>query len=306
MDVSPRDLLSKISKQEREFRSKDFLAPYFKGMKTAIVKMDGIHYRFRVVGFSGNGIGIFRPINPLCARYEGDADYEMTRNYFDVLPHLHVILAYESDQGWVAYPFNMESTSKKFALEGEILVLNVSDAERFDVITVRFDGAHFWCDELFAGGDVLKSQQMREAFDVSQSSNMMRESFDKIKNTTPEDQKAFEMAIASWNYFKTTSVQSQIEYYLSGGGATLCNYIVRGANIDIKWKSKSGEEYNSVVNKETFMATDKGVGVCINGEDKKFHLKDFPFIINKGEEDHLIYRTNFRNIDSDNLDFEDE
>jgi len=299
--MDPKEVLKKIVTQERNFRKREFLAPYTEGMRTAIVKMSGMNYRFRIVGFTGSGIGMFEPIDHSCARFKGDADFATTRKYLDILPQLHVILVYESDQGWIAYPMNMESTCKKFALDGEIIVKNVSDAERFDVITARFDGMHFWYDDVFHSADLMKSSFMRDAFDpASLLPSKMREKIDEIKGLTPEDKESFELAIRSWNYFKRVTAQEELEQILAVGGGRLLSYVVRGANLEVRWKSKQGNPYTSSVEKGSYDVV--CAGICVDGEDKKFHFKDLPGIADMGEQEDAIYRTMGRDIDYDGIE----
>ncbi len=295
--MDARDLLHKKAMQERKFREKEFLAPYAQDSKYAIVKMGKVNYNFRIEGFSGCGIGIFQPSDPLNAKFVKEADWEESRAYMRLLPKLHIILAYETDKGWVGYPMDADSAQHQFdcIVLQEVLIKNVSDAERFDVITACFDGMQFWYDDVFDGADMLKSQAMREAFDPALSETEMKQSFAQIKGRTPEDIHVFEMAIASWNHLKRTSTEDQIQELLKSGGGKLDKYVVRGVNIEIQWKSDSGRDYNSVVNKNTMDVV--CAGICLDGEDKKFHLKDLPFLISRGERDDLIYRTRGRNMD---------
>jgi len=294
--MDEKDLLKKVIEKERKFRTQDFLAPYTNQTKTAIVKMDGLNYKFRIVTQgSEEGLGIFRPIDPNCALLKKAASWEMRREYFDALPSLHVILSYETDQGWVAFPMNIESTQKKFALVGEVVVKSVSDAERFDVITARFDGVHFWYDELFVGSDAIKSQAMRDCFDPKLHPDTMRQSLDIIKGITPEDQQAFELAISSWKVFTRMSTEAMIKKVLSDGGGALGSYVVRDVNIEIKWKSASGKDYTTLVDKSSLDVV--SAGICLDDEDTKFNLRDMPYIVNKGESEAAIYIMPVRHID---------
>jgi len=232
------------------------------------VKMGGMDYKFRIVGFTGSGIGIFEPVDHSCARYKSDADFKTTRKYLDILPHLHVILAYDSDQGWVAYPMNMESACKKFDLDGEIIVKNVSDAERFEVITARFDGMHFWYDDIFNSADLMKSSQLRDIFDPANISPIeMRENIESIKELTPEDREAFSLAIRSWNYFKRVTTQRELKQILSAGKGKWISYVVRGANLKVRWKSKRGKPYTPSVEKGFYDVRTMG---------REIAIEDFP------------------------------
>ena len=303
--MEAKELLKQIVEKERNFRTREFLAPYTEGLRTAIVKFDGVNYQFRITGFHGSGIGVFQPIVHSCAKYKKDAEWEVARAYLDLLPHLHLILAYESDKGWVSYPLNVESTQKRFAFKGEVLVKGVTDVERFDVVTARFDGVNFWFDDVFDGADMIKSEAMREAFNPNRPVSQMRKKFDEIKGHTPEDCHTFEVAIASWHRFRRVTTEERIKKMLASGGGKLVKYVVRGANIEFNWKSESNESYSSVVKKDSLDVV--VAGICLDGEDEKFHGKDLPFLIARGEAGGLIYRThNPRTVDWDNLDIEED
>ena len=261
----------------------------------AIVKMDDMNYKFHISGHSGNGIGVFSPVDETHATYKEEASWELSHNYMKVLPFIHMILAYEVEDGWVAHPMHSATAKTKLGLMGEIVVHNVSDAERFDVVTVRFDGVSFWHDDVFIGADLTKSYGMREAFNADWTPSKMRKKLEEVKGITPEDHLAFTLAVDSWIHFKKVSTEDQLQEVLSPGGGKLKKYIVRGKNLEVQWTSRSGRLYTSTVNKESF----DGIcaGFCVDGEDTKFHLKDYPYIAAIGEEANAIYETTYRNID---------
>ncbi len=310
--MSTKDLLQKFATKERDFRNREFLAPYTPASKTAIVKMLGANYPFRVLGCKGHGIGIFRPVDRSCAKLVRDADFAEMRAYLDMLPKVNLILCYESDQGWIAYPMNLESSKKGLGLDSEIIVKNVTDCERFDVVTVRYDGAHFWFDEMFVGGDPIKSEQMRDCFLPNSMAQKMRMALGTLKSLTPEDRKSFDLALISWNLFQKVSTEDRIKKTFDGTGGHLGRYVLRGKNIEIRWKSSSGQEYTSLVKKDSLDVV--SAGICLDphdgtgSQDSKFHLKDLPFIIEQGEKrKEIVKRGLARGYDmGGNLDAEEE
>lgn len=289
MPIDSRDLLRRIIEEEKEFRGKDFIAPYTKSSSHAIVPFNKMLYRFGIKGMKGEGLGVFHPVSPSEARFVSDAEYEDVRRYYDALPHLYLILCYQIEQGWVAYPFNMESTTRRFGLASEVVVHGVSDAQRFDVITGRFDGENFWCDDLFAGADPIKADEMREAFGSGITKHSWEGKLQSIKGVTPEDRTAFKLAFEAWDLFRKATTEHRLKELLESGGAKLGSYVLRGQNIEVRWESRSGEGYVSVVNKDTFDVV--SAGICLDGEDEKFHIKDLPHIMDQGERQGLIYRT---------------
>lgn len=287
--MQAKDLLKKLAERERDFRDREFLAPFTPASKTAIVKMDGANYEFRIIGHKGSGFGVFRPVDHSCARFIKQAECDQLRSYLDVLPKVNLILCYESEQGWIAFPMNLESARRTLGLDSEIIVKNVSDAERFDVVTARYDGAHFWYDEVFAGADVVKSEAMRLCFNPESTVKKMREQLAGVFALTPEDRKAFDIMLASWKLFTTVSTEERIRKMIEDGGGKLGKYVLRGDLVEVRWRSNSGGLYTSVVKKDTLDVV--SAGICLSGQDTKFHLKDLPFIIDQGEQRALIYRT---------------
>lgn len=283
------ELFDKIAAQEKAFRSREFIAPYTPALKEAVVSMSGMLYKFKIANCSGSGIGRFQPQDAFSAKWVDDAPYESQRKYFDALPRLYLILCFQTEEGWVAYPFKKETALKKFGITGEAVILNVSDCQRFDVVVARFDGLNFWYDEIFAGSDPIKADEMRHLFEQRISSKQKSVDLNQIKKLTEEDKEAFSLASFSWDLFVKSSTESTIQELLENGGAVLGSYIFRGKNIEIRWQSPSGENYVSIVNKDTLDVV--SAGICLAGEDEKFHLKDLPFIMEQGEKRGLIHRT---------------
>lgn len=278
-----------MTAKEREVRSKEFLAPYTEQSKHAIVKIDGMNYRFRIVGFQGSGFGVFQPIDPTCARFVRAAEFEQSYDYLQLLPKMHVILVCQTNLGWCAYPFNTESSKTKFGVDFEVIIRNVSDVERFDVVTVRCDGRNFWFDEPFIGSDPVKAEDFRECFALRTEPKKMQRALEKLKGVTPEERRSFDLALASWRQFQRQSTEDLIKEMLSVGGANLDKYVIRGEQIEITWLSRSGKCYTSRVDKKSLDVVSPGI--CLNNDDNRFHLKDLPGVIHEGEGGNLIYVT---------------
>lgn len=284
-----RELLRQLADKERELRTREFIAPYHPGCKSAIIKMEGVHYKFRIVGLIGSGsnIGLFQPVDPTCAKFVRDVDFDLRRRYLDILPHIHLILAYETERGWVAFPMNRESALVKFNLDSEVLVKGVTDVERFDTIIARYDGLHFWFDEPFAGADPVLAHHMRECFRPDWDVARMEKEIKVLKGLSAEQRRTFELAVVSWTLFRKLTTEDRIKRVLESGGGTLGRYVLRGDNLEIKWSSPSGRLYTSLINKDTLDVV--SAGICLSGEDRKFHLKDLPFIMDQGERQNAIH-----------------
>lgn len=293
MKNDAKSIREKFAQKEINLRKNDFLAPFTEQSRKVHVKIDGVVYPFRIIGQRGSGFGIFKPIDGTCAKYIKEAPFELYRAFLDELPRVLFILAYESDQGWVAYPANINSTREVFGLDGEAVIKCVTDCERFDVIVARFDGLHFWYDGIFTGGNPQKSINMRECFQPGYTPQKMKTCLAGVKELTPEDKKAFEMAMASWTLFQRVTTEDRLRDFIENSGGKFQSYVIRGVNVEIKWTSDSGRTYNSLVEKESLDVV--SAGICLSGEDKKFHLKDLPFVIKEGERRGVIHLTRWQN-----------
>lgn len=284
-----RDLLAEFSAKEIEVRTKSFFAPYAEISKFAIVKIDGANYRFRIIGFQGSGFGIFRPVDPTCARFVRAADFEHVHNYLQLLPKYHFILVCQTNLGWCAYPFNAEVARRKLGAETEVIIRNVSDVDRFDVVTVRYDGMNFWYEEPFSGADPVKAETLRECFVLRTDQLKMKKKIDNLKGLTPEEKRSLDLALASWREYQQQTTEGRLREWLAHGGADLDNYVIRGEQIEITWQARSGRCYRSRVEKSNLDVV--SAGICLSGGDSKFHLKDLPGLIEVGEKRGVIYTT---------------
>lgn len=291
--MDARSLRDKFAAKESKLLKEQFMAPYTEGVRSAHVKIDGVVYPFRIVGFKGHGFGIFQPRDGTCARFVREADIEDVRAYLEMLPRLHFILCYETDKGWIGYPMNSQVAEKTLGLESEAVIKNVTDCERFDVVVARYDTVNFWFDELFMGSDLQKSSDMRDCFRKGWTPQKMKQGLAKVKGLSPEDIKAFDLAIKSWHKFQRLSTEQRIKKVLEESGAKLGSYVVRGDNIEVRWKTEKAA-YTSLVNKESLDVV--SAGICLDPhdgrgpQDNKFHLRDLPYIMRHGENQGLIVR----------------
>jgi hypothetical protein len=189
---------------------------------------------------------------------------------------------------------NEESADKTLGLESETTVQCVTDCERFDVVIARYDTVNFWFDELFLGGDPQKAEAMRECFRKDWTPQQMKKGLAQVKGATPEDRRAFDLAVKSWQKFQVLNTEARIRKVLQESGAVLGSYVVRGDKLEVRWKTDRGTAYTSMVAKDTLDVV--SAGICLDPhdgsgpQDHKFNLRDLPYIMRQGEDRHEIVR----------------
>ena len=312
--MDARSLRDKFATKEANLINSEFMAPFTEGVQKALIKVDKVVYPFRIVGQKGTGFGIFKPRDGNCACFVRDAEFDQVRAYLNILPQIHLVLAYETDKGWVAYPMNAESADKSLGLESEVVVKSVTDCERFDTIVARYDTVNFWFDEMFLGGDPAKANEMRQCFRKDHTPQQMKKALARIKGLTPEDHKTFDLAVKSWQKFQVLSTEDRIKKVLRESGAMLGSYVVRGDHLEVRWKTDRGTAYTSMVKKDTLDVV--SAGICLDDgsgpQDSQFNLRDLPYIMRQGEDRREIVRLgvaweqNFQNEHVRDLEWEDD
>jgi len=287
--MDAKSLFGKLAAKEKEFRKQEFLSPYTHRSTSARVRMDGLVYTFKISGFEGSGFGVFLPDSPTSAKFVREADFDVIRDYLDVLPKLSMVLCYQTPEGWVGYPHNLQAAKQKLGLVGIAPVLNVTDAQRFDTVIVRFDGVTFWFDEPEFAVDPEVGESLREVFTAELRQNQIDEVLRGIRGAGPEHRETFRIAFESWTKFRKQSTEEILQKFLDAGGGKLSEFVVRGGNIEVQWISDSGQEYSSVVKKDTFDVVQSGV--CLSGRDRQYHMKDLALLMRQGESERHIVRT---------------
>jgi hypothetical protein len=283
-------LLDSFIKKERDLLNNMFIAPFDQNTTTIIVKIDKVNYKFKINKTKSSGLGYFKPKNSKEAVLVGEVEEYLADSFLKSLPSLIFILCYETDFGWIAYPYDLNGIAK-YNIFGEILIKNVKDCQRFDIITARYDSVNMWYHEPFAGANISKSIQLRDCFQSDFNELQIKAAKDKILGLKTEESKAFDIVLESWKKFLKTSTEDTIKQFLQNSGATLSNYILKGTDIEIKWKAPSGKTYYSLIKKDSYDVV--SAGICLSGEDQKFHLKDLPYLVDFAEKENGVYVTRF-------------
>lgn len=289
-------LLDSFIKKEQTLLNNTFVAPFDQHTTRIIVKIDKLNYKFNIKKTTSAGLGYFKPKNATEAVLIGEVEEYLSESFFKTLPSINFILCYETDFGWIAYPYDLHGVAK-YGIFGEVLIKNVKDCQRFDIITARYDSVNFWYHEIFSGANIAKVIELRECFQSNFNEAQIKLAKDKILGLKKEEETSFDIILESWKKFLKTSTEEVIKQFLQNSGATLSNYILKGESVEIKWKAPSGKTYYSVIKKDSYDVIT--AGICLSGEDKKFHLKDLPYLVDFAEKEDGVYLTR-REIDFEN------
>ena len=108
------------------------------------VRIAGVVCRFRVDLADFEGWGVFKAVSPATAQLVRPARLAERRQYLDLFPRLRLIVCRRAGTDWLAIPAQQADT--RFQVEGLIPVRLIENAQLFEVIQTRFDGAQAWFD----------------------------------------------------------------------------------------------------------------------------------------------------------------
>src|SRR5262249_10857591 len=138
----------------------EFLAPVVRG-GAVHVRIAGVVCRFKLDAADFEGWGVFKADSPSTAKLVRPARLAERRTYLDLFPLWRLIVCLHARPHWLAIPAHRADT--RFQIEGMIPVRLIEDAQLFEVVQVRFDGANAWFDGPDPRADAGASAYLREA-----------------------------------------------------------------------------------------------------------------------------------------------
>ena len=292
------DALARLAAAEDAFLKSEFLAPVLRGQGVQ-VKIAGVRCQLRVEPAEFQGFGVFRPLSHAAARLDRPATMGQRRQYLELFPAVSLLLCARqgaAGDAWLALPANRGDD--RFEADGPVPVWLAEDAELFDTVRARFDGARFWFDEVDSRADPGASAYLREALGrmappalverpgltAAQRAAYAAVHDDRVRRE--EERKNRE--IRRQREDARASGERRLREALEHAGATLRDFAERGDVYSVSY-TVDGQRHTSIVRK-----TDLGVqtsGICLSGEDRKFDLHSLVGVLREGRGSGRINRT---------------
>ena len=133
------DALNRLAAAEEHFLASEFLSPAIRGGDVH-VRIAGIICRLKIVPNDFEGWGVFHPVSHTEAILVRPARLAERERYLQLFPLVRLVLTDRHGDGWHAVPAHQADS--RFQIKGRIPVRLVEEAQPFDVIQTRFDGAN--------------------------------------------------------------------------------------------------------------------------------------------------------------------
>jgi hypothetical protein len=254
-----RHLIDRLAAAEDRFRSSEFLAPAV-GSALVAVRVAGVVCRF-VAPRGYRGWGVFRPAGRR-AKLVRDATLAERQRYLDLFPRRPMILVRPDGRDWVGWPAHQADA--RFGRPAPVPVRLVEDAQPFDRVEARFDGAQAWFDRPDERGDASSADYLRHALRAMTPPDAV----DRPR-LTAEERSAYRLAWEARREALRDRTEDRLRDALGHAGAELRGYVERADGYRVDF-AVAGKRHVSVVDKADL--TVQLAGVCLDGADRHFDL----------------------------------
>jgi hypothetical protein len=271
--------------EERSFTT-EFLAPMVKGGVVQI-SIAGVLCRLKVQPGDFEGWGVFRPTSPRTAELVRPARLIERRQYLDLLPSLRMIVCRREGDGWLAIPAHRADA--RFRIDGLVPVRLIEQAQLFEVLLCRFDGALCWYDEMDPRVDPGAAAYLREALGRMAGPEQLER-----PGVTAEQRTAYVLNYAPRLQAELEArrdrVEERLRAALSHAGAAFRDYQEQGDVYRVSYEV-DGRRHASVVARGDLSV--QVAGICLSGEDRHFDLQSLVGVLREAQEGGDVVRVGF-------------
>ncbi len=266
------NLIASLAAKEDAFLRTRFVAP-IAGEGVVQVRIAGAVCRLRIRPRRFIGWGVFAPMSYTDAVLDRAATMAERRAYLALWPSLRLVML----DGRRAIPGRL--SDKRFAIDGEAIVLDVQDAEPFDTIIARFDGQRFWFDEPDPQADPAAAAYLREAIVAMRPPRQLDR-----PGLTPEQRLAYaaehDRRVREEIERQKLTDEGRLQTALEHAGARLTSFSEVQDVYRVSYVV-DGRRHTSVVRKGDLAIA--SAGVCLSGEDQKFDLTSLVSVLREGQ-----------------------
>jgi hypothetical protein len=273
------DLLNKMESAEEAFLNAEFLAPVLPGGWVR-VWVAGLVCTLRVTNDAEPGWAILKPLSLERAKVIDTPSLRQIRDYLALFPAVKLVLVARAGKDWLALPAHRGDT--RFRIAGPVRVHLATGVEPFQQIVARFDGAHFWFQEVDRRRSPAIAAYLREALAAETPPDELHK-----PTLTAEERDAYRLTYQAIEAARRDQVEMRLADALAHAGAELASYIEREDAYTVIF-TVDGRTHRSTVRKDDL--TVMVAGICLAGQDRRFDLHSLIGVLREAtQERRLVY-----------------
>jgi hypothetical protein len=270
------DAFRKLAAAEDRFLGSEFLVPVLQRSQVR-VRIAGVVCTLSVTPADFQGWGVFRPRSHSSAELFRPAKLAERRHYLELFPLVRLVLCRRDGGDWLALPAHQGD--RRIRIAGLVPLRLVEEAQQFDVVRTRFDGANFWFEGPDPACDPATAAWLRRSLNEAVDPNQLTR-----PGLTPEEKAAYAV-----NYYlkeeirrqrETEQTEGKLREALHHAGAELVDYLERQDSYRVTY-SIGGRQHVSAVRKDDLSV--QVAGICLSGQDSRFDLASLVGVIREAE-----------------------
>lgn len=271
------DLFARLAAEEDRFLDTTFLAPVVRGHGVR-VKIGGVACQLDVDPAEFSGWGVFRPLSHARARLVRLANLAERHAYLKLLPAIRLILCEQDRDAWIGLP--AQPGVGAIRIDEAVPIRQVeADAQQFETVVARFDGARFWSQGADPRGDPRTAAHLRSALVERIPPGDIRH-----KGMTGAERQAYAFVhaklVARERVQEEQRIAGRLAEALRHGGAHLKDFDrTRDGDFRVTY-TVDGQRHVSIVSRRDL--TVRTAGICLSGEDGKFDLQSLVGVLREG------------------------
>jgi hypothetical protein len=286
-------VMNKLADAEQAFLASEFLAPVVSG-STVTVRIVGVRCELAIEPADFRGWGVFHPMSAVDALLVRSASRAQRQRYLELFPAVRLVICKRDHD--VARAMLANPVDGRFRIDAPVDVQLAHDAELFDTVIARFDGARFWFDSVDPRADPAAAAYLRQQW----IANTEADKVDRAGLTAGQlyayrfvhNERSAVIRVAAE---RREAARRGAEYQrgelrlanaLSHAGAKLHDFIETPDAFRVTY-TVDGRRHISVVDKCDL--TVHSAGICLAGEDKKFDLDSLVGVLREGTRRRRIH-----------------
>lgn len=272
------NILNQIQRAETDFLQTEFMAPILPCGQVC-VRIAGLVATLNVVGTPMTGWAILKPVSIREARVVAKPSLRQIRDYLGLFPAVRLLLLEKDETGWMALP--AFQSDHRWEIEGVVPVQLASSVQPFQRILTRFDGSHFWFQEVDRRRNPTIAAYLREALAHELPPDELHK-----PTLTLEESQAYAALYRAKKQAKRNSFRHSLVDAVAHAGAEFVSYLERDDVYTVTF-NVDGKRHHAAVHKNDFSLL--SAGICLSGEDQKFDLQSLVGVIREGAKKDLLY-----------------
>ncbi len=273
-------MFDRLALAETRFLNQEFFAPVITKGEVR-VRIDGVVCQLKIEPEDFRGWGVFQPISTTLARFSRLPSLHEQQSYLRLFPAVSLVLCDRNtltpnETLWHA--MHAHRGDARFQITGQVPVRLVEDAEAFDVVRTRFDGANFWFESLDSTRDFTTAAFLRDSLGKLVPPRDL-----KRGGLTPEERAAYKICYQQLTKQEhqqhVDQTESRLRSALDHAGAKFVSYTERGDGYRVTYRLGNCSMTTSVEKENLNVQV---AGICLSGEDQKFDLKSLIGVLNAG------------------------